>query len=322
MNTARRQLLALGALLPLAATLRAQARPEQLRMLVPYAPGGAADTLARALAERLGAADGGVPVVVDNRPGGGTVIASQAAATAPADGRTLLLVGASFLVQPHLLIKPPYDARRDFEPVLLCASNPHLLAVHPSVPAANLREFIAWAKAHADKAAYASFGRGSSGHLGFELLKKQAGFDMLHVPYKGGAPALQALLSGDVSAMLTDLPQALPFVRSGKLKAIAVGSAQRDASLPEVRTVSESGVAGFVSESWFGFVVRKGTPKGRLDPLHAALAAALDAPAVKAGLDTIGLRRMGGTAERFAAYLEREESRLVEALRFARVEPE
>lgn len=322
MNTPRRRLLALGVLLPMAATLRAQARPESLRMLVPYAPGGAADALARALAERLGAADGGGPVVVDNRPGGGTVIASQATSLAPADGRTLMLVGASFLVQPHLLVKPPYDARRDFEPVVLCASNPHLLAVHPDVPAANLREFVSWAKAHADKAAYASFGRGSSGHLGFELLKKQAGFDMLHVPYKGGAPALQALLSGDVSAMLTDLPQALPFVRSGKLKAIAVGSAQRDASLPEVRTVSESGVPGFVSESWFGFVVRKGTPKERLSLLHTALAAALDSPTLRTSMNAIGLRLMGGTTERFATYLEREDSRLVEALRFARVEPE
>ncbi|RUR71261.1 tripartite tricarboxylate transporter substrate binding protein [Variovorax guangxiensis] len=321
MNASRRQLLAMGALLPFAGATRVYANPGHLRILVPYAPGGAADTLARALAERL-SSSGGSAALVDNRPGGGTVIATQAALQAPADGQTLLLIGASFLVQPRLLVKAPYDALKDFDPVILCASNAHLLAVHPSVPVGSLRDFIAWARANTGKGAYASFGRGSSGHLGFELLKKKAGFDMLHVPYKGGAPALQALVGGEVSAMLTDLPQALPFVRSGKLKALAVGSVQRDMSLPEVPTFPEAGVLGFESESWFGLTVRRATAKEQVRELNASAASALAAPELVKSMNTIGLRVVGGEPQAFRSYLEREDARLKEALRLAQIEPE
>ena len=215
-NPMRRRLaLAAAALASLggrAGTVAAQAGAGTLRLVVPYAPGGVGDQLARAVAERIGPVLG-QRVLVDNKPGGGTVIGTQLALTAPADGQTLLFVAASFVIQPQLAARPVYDAARDFAPLALMASNPHLLVVHPSVPAATLKELAAWAQTRQGAAAFASFGNGSSGHLGFELLKKAAGFDMVHVPYKGGAPAMQDLLAGQVAAMLTDLPQAVAHVK-------------------------------------------------------------------------------------------------------------
>lgn len=280
----------------------------QTRIIVPYPPGGASDALARALAERLSLSMGH-RVLVDNKPGGGAVIGTQAALAAPADGQTLLLMAASFVIQPQLLAKAPYDAKQDFVPVIHAASNPHVLVVHPSTPATNLAEFIAWAKAQRGAASFASFGNGSSGHMGFERLKKAAGIDLIHVPYKGSAPAMQNLLGGQVPAMLTDLPQALPFIKSGKIKAIAVGSASRDSTLPEVPTFAEAGLKGLVSESWFGFVVRAGTPPEQVVQLNRAIQAALRDPSMKSALEPTGLNLLGGTPEQFGAFLASETSR-------------
>jgi tripartite-type tricarboxylate transporter receptor subunit TctC len=320
----RRTWLAAGAAL-LAAQMtpaRAQAPARQLRILVPFAPGGPADTLARALAERLAPVLAGTRVFVDNKPGGGTVIATQAALAAPADGQTLLLVAASFVVQPQLLARPPYDMARDFVPLTLAATNPHLLVVHPDVPAANLQEFIAWARAQRGAGTYASFGNGSSGHLGFERFKKAAGIALVHVPYKGGSPAMQDLLGGQVSAMLTDLPQALPHVRSGRLKAIAVAAPQRDAALPGVPTFGEAGLAGFESHSWFGFAVRTGTAPDSVRQLATALHAALHDPATRASLESTGLDLQGSTPQAFRDFLAREAARTAEAIKAAGIRPE
>lgn len=322
MNASRRFWMAAttAQLLGAAGLARAQAAARQGRIIVPYAPGGAADTLARALAQRLEEPMGS-RVVVDNRPGGGTVIGTQAAAAAPADGQTLLVVAASFVIQPLLLAKPPYDPLRDFSAITLAATNPHVLVVHPSVPAETLAQFVDWAKAQRGMAAYASFGNGSSGHLSFEMLKKEAGFDMVHVPYKGGAPAMQDLLAGQVSAMLTDLLPALPFIKSGKFRAIAVGSAHRDAALPSTPTFTEAGLRGFESQSWFGLMVRSEVRPETVQGLGSAVNAALRDPAMQAPLEAAGLQLVGGSPAQFRDFLARETSRYREAIRVAKLQP-
>jgi len=324
-NPMRRRLaLAAAALASLggrAGTVAAQAGAGTLRLVVPYAPGGVGDQLARAVAERIGPALG-QRVLVDNKPGGGTVIGTQLALTAPADGQTLLFVAASFVIQPQLAARPVYDAARDFAPLALMASNPHLLVVHPSVPAATLKELAAWAQTRQGAAAFASFGNGSSGHLGFELLKKAAGFDMVHVPYKGGAPAMQDLLAGQVAAMLTDLPQAVAHVKAGKLRAIAVASPARAAALPEVPTLQEAGLAGFTSQSWYGLVLRSGTPPAQLQRLHAAVEAALNDRSLHAALEPAGLDFINQGGAAFGTFMAREAARYGDAIRLAGIKPE
>lgn len=314
MNLQRRHAVALGASLLLAAGLPVRAQGNAGRFVVPYAAGGTGDMLSRAVAERIGASLGRT-IVVDNKPGGGTVIGTQSAAQAPADGQTLLFVAASFVIQPQLLAKPPYDALRDFAPVTLMASNPHVLVVHPSVPAKTLPEFLAWARAN--KAAFASFGNGSSGHLGFELFKKAGGFDMVHAAYKGSAPATQDLLAGTVQAMFADLPQVVNHVRAGKLRAIAVGSARRDPALPEVPTLGEAGLPGFLSQSWYGVVVKAGTPADAVQKLQAAITAALADPRLRQALEPTGLEFIGSSSTEFAAFLKSEAARYGEAIRLS-----
>lgn len=317
MNSLRRTLIACGAAFALSASLPVQAQSEgPIKIVVPYAPGGVGDTLSRAVAERM-AVTLGENVVVDNKPGGGTVIGTQTAGLAPADGRTLLFVAASFVIQPQLLASPPYDAGRDFVPLTLMASNPHLLVVHPGVPASTLKELVEWAGKRQGAATFASFGKGSSGHLGFELLKKAGNFSMVHVPYKGGAPAMQDLLAGHVDAMLTDLPQAVASVRAGKLKAIAVAAGQRDAALPEVPTLQESGLSGFESRSWFGLVVRAGTPVEATTRLTNAVNDALRDPSLRERLQATGLTFHGSSPAEFAKFLQAETTRYAEAIRIS-----
>ena len=304
------------AVLPASSAL-AQSFPSQpMRFIVPYAPGGGGDTLARTLGEHV-SRQLGQPLVVENRAGGGTLIGSQAAASAPANGHTLLFVAASFIINPHLVAKMPFDPARDFVPVTLMASNPHVLVVHPSVPAANLREFVDWAQGRKGGATFASFGNGSSGHLGFELLKKAAGFDMVHVPYKGVAPATTDLIGGQVDAMLTDLPLAVAHVQSGKLKAIAVASEGRVPTLPAVPTFAEAGLGGFTSKSWYGLVVRTGTPEEAISKLNAAFVAALRDPAVREKLAAMGMDAIGSGAAEFGRFMKDESVRYGEAVRIS-----
>ncbi|HLT25923.1 MAG TPA: tripartite tricarboxylate transporter substrate binding protein [Zeimonas sp.] len=300
-----------------AASAVAQSFPDQpVRIVVPYSPGGSGDTLTRTLAEQVSKRFG-QSVVVENKPGGGTVIGAQAVANAPADGLSLLFVAASFVINEHLMPKLPFKPLADFAPVTLAASNPHVLVVHPSVPANDLQEFIAWAKARNGQATFASFGNGSSGHLGFELLKKAAGFDMVHVPYKGVAPATTDLIGGQVDAMLSDLPQVIQYVTSGKLKAIAIAAAERAPTLPEVPTMDESGLKDFRSGSWYGFVVRAGTPEQAIARWSEALVAALHEPSVQARLEQLGMDTIASTREAFGRFLASESQRYAEAVRLS-----
>lgn len=287
-----------------------------MTLIVPYAAGGTGDALARILGEAVGKTTA-LTVVVDNKPGGGTVIGTLAAKTAPTDGRTLLINAASSVINPYLMPKMAYDINKDFTPVSLLASNPHILVVHPKVPVDDLAGFVAWARQKKGAASYASFGNGSSGHLGFELFKKTAGIDMLHVPYKGVAPAANDLLGGQVDAMLTDLAQVVPQIRAGKLKAIAIASESRTVLLPTVPTFTEAGLPGFTSKSWFGLLVRSETPSEQVAQLNKVFAAALREPAVKEKLAQAGMDPVGSTAAMFSAFMAAESRKYGEAVRFS-----
>lgn len=275
-----------------------------VKIVAPFAPGGTGDTLARILAEKLGTM-WKTPVIVENRQGGSAIVATQMIANAPADGHTLLVSASNFTINPSLFPKLPYDTAKDFSPVVLLATNPHILIVNPSVPAKDLKEFIAWAKAKKGTATYASFGNGSSGHLGFERFKRAAGIDMIHVPYKGAAPAISDLLGGQVDAMLSDTQQVVQYLPTGKIRAIASASIVRSSSLPEVQTFTEGGLTGFASTSWYGLIAKAGTPPAVLDEINQAVASVLSQPEVKARLHTMGVDTATGSPKDFENFLQK-----------------
>ena len=246
-----------------------------ITLIVPFPAGGAADVLARAAANAA-AVSLGQTVVVDNRPGAGGNIGVAAAASAPADGYTMLLGHISpMVINPHTYSKVPVDPQKEFTPIGLISAGPMILVVHPSVPARNLQEFIAYAKSHPNALNYASAGSGGTTHVAMELLASKAGIRMTHVPYKGGAPALQDLLAGRVQAMNDSLPQLLPYTKDGRLRAIAVTGAQRSVYAPDVPTAAESGLPDYVLSGWLGIFARSQTPPDVLRKWKQALDAGL-----------------------------------------------
>lgn len=276
-----------------------------IRLVVPFAAGGGTDLVMRAVADAV-AAEWKATIVIENKPGAGTTLGAVAVAQAPPDGYTLLANTASFLISPHLMAKPPYDAAADFAPVALVASSPHVLVVGPHVPATSLAAFTAWAKAQPRPPTFASFGSGSSSHLGYEILRGRLDLAMVHVPYRGAAPALIDLLGGRVDTMLADLSAVAEHVKSGAVRALAITGERRAASLPEVPTIAEAGVAGFRSESWFGLVARAGTPPDLVRRWNEAVVAALATPAVRGKLETIGIEPLGSGPEAFGAFMRGE----------------
>ncbi|WP_435503130.1 tripartite tricarboxylate transporter substrate binding protein [Variovorax sp. LT1R20] len=295
--------------------------PRPVKIVAPYAPGGTGDTLSRILAEKL-ALVWQTPAVVENRPGGSAVVATQMIANSPGDGHTLLVSASNFTINPFLLSKLPYDSARDFAPVALLATNPHILIVNPSVPARNLKEFIAWAKAKKGAGTYASFGNGTSGHLGFERFKHATGVDMIHVPYKGAVPAISDLMSGQVDAMFCDTQQVLQFLPSGKIRAIASASATRAATLPEVQTFAEGGVPGFISTSWFGLIAKADTPPAVLAEINRDVIKVLQQPEVKARLYTMGVDAVGSSQKDFGAFLQNNTREYGDIIRSAGIRAE
>ncbi|KXA76489.1 hypothetical protein AW878_17990 [Bordetella pseudohinzii] len=289
-----------------------------ISFIVPYAPGGPSDVVARALGQEVAKA-AGQSVVVENRPGGGTVIGTQAMLAQPADGQTINLAAASFVVVPHLLPKSPYDAARDVAPVTLLFSNPHVLVVSPKVAATDLKSFIEWAKSHKGQASYSSFGVGSSGHLGFERFKSAAGIDLLHVPYKGAAPAATAVLSGEVEASFADVGAVMPYIKTGKLRAIAVAGEHRSEALPNVPTFAEAGMPGFVSQTWVGLITKAGVAPDRIERLNRLFADALAQPSVKTLLLQFGLEARPGTPAAFADFMAQEDKANAEIIRAANI---
>jgi len=276
-----------------------------VRLVVPFPPGGFNDQLARILGQKLHEA-WGQTVVVENRPGGGSQIGTQAVATAAPDGYTLLIASFAFAVNPALYAKLPYDTLRDFTPVVLCASTPNLLVVGREVPVKSLKELLALAKSKPGELAYASAGIGSSNHLSMEMLKARAGIDLIHVPYKGSAPAVIDVVGGRVQAMFDNAPNVLPQVQSGKLRALAVTSPRRFALMPELPTVAESGIREFEVSVWFGIVAPGRTPQPVIDRINKDINRILLLPEVQSTFRLQGVEPIGGTPEQFTVYLRNQ----------------
>lgn len=293
-----------------------------LRLIVPFAPGGGNDTVARAVATQLSASLG-QPVVVDNRAGAGGVVGAEMAAKAPADGYTLFLGGVgSLAVNPHIIPKISYDALKDFAPVVLLASAPSVVAVGPKVPYKTIQEMTAYAKANAGRINFASNGNGSSAHIATVLYETMAGVEMTHVPYKGLAPAMSDLLSGQVDIMFSSVVAITPQIKAGKLRALAVTGAKRSSLLPEVPTLAESGLAGYEAGSWYGLLVPAGTPADIVRRLNTESVKALRQAAVRDSLSGEGAEVIGGTPEDFARHIRTEHARIGKMLRDGRLKME
>src|SRR5712692_6831258 len=267
------------AALSFAAVVLAQGYPSKpIRLIVPFAAGGGNDNVARLVGKRL--SDGlGQQIIIDNRPGAGGVVGAELAAKSAPDGYTLFLGGVgSHAINPNLHERLLYDPIRDFAPVILLASAPLILVLHPSVPADSIREFIALARAKPDQLNYASNGNGSSSHLAAVMFDSMAGVDMVHVPYKGLSPALTDLLSGRVQLMFSSVVAILPHIKAGKLRGLAVTGSRRLASMPNLPTIAESGLPGYEASSWYGVLAPAGTPREIVARLNAELVKALEQP--------------------------------------------
>jgi len=296
---------ALAACLPAAALAAWPDKP--IRMVVPYAAGGGADAAARVVGQRLGAALG-QQVVVDNRAGAGGTIGADAVAKAAPDGYTVLFDASAFAANPALR-KLPYDAQKDFVPVSLVVVAPNLFVVPPQAPYRTMGEFIDFARSHPGRLNYASAGNGSASHLAGETLADLARLDLVHVPYKGGAPALNDVMGGQVSSYFGNTASTLGHVTGGKLRALAIGSRKRSPLLPNVPTLIESGLAGFESQEWNGVFVPRGTPAEVVQRLGREIQAAVADPAVKAKLTQLGLEPVGSSPQEFAAFVQAETAR-------------
>lgn len=294
----------------------AQAYPVRpIRLIVPQSAGGSTDLVARPLARQLSEALG-QPVVVENRPGAGSVIGTDLVSKAAPDGYTLLAVAASFTISPSLYKQLPFDPVRDFAPVTLLSAFPNVLVVKASLPVHSVRELIALARSRPGQLNYGSSGIGTGTHLSMELFKHLAGIEMVHVAYKGGAPAVNALLAGEVQVNLATISTALPQIRAGKLRALAVTSRERSAAMPEVPTIAESGVPGFDYSSWIGLLAPAKTPQSVIARLGAEAAKAIRTPEIKAILALEGAEPVGDSPGEFAAIIQTEIARwkkLVEA---------
>jgi len=306
----RRAFVASACTLLLGAAAQAVAQPETypsrpLRLVVPHPPGGFTDMLARLLSERLSARLG-QPVVVDNKTGGGSVVGTSTVASAAPDGYTALVVAVDHAINVTLMPKVPYDAVKDFTPVIRAAFSPMLLVAHPSMSANSLKEFITLAKSNPGKINFASAGIGSGAHLAMELFRHQAAIDIVHVPYRGNGPATADLLSGQVSAMFLQAGVAKPLVEAGRIKVLATPSPQRLTLMPDVPTMAESGMPDFQVRPWFGIMAPAGTPGPIVNRLNAELDAVLRQPDVAKRLADQGASYEPNSSAEFTAFLSSE----------------
>ena len=299
----------------LAATLAgfpaaAQVYPAKpIRLIVPYPPGGPTDFVGRAVGQKITEA-WKQQVVVENRAGAASAVGTEVAARAPADGYTLLLgTSAGFCINPALGGKLPYDPERDFAPISLLVINPQILVVHPSLPVTSVKSLIALAKSRPGQINYASVGNASPAHLGMEMLKRMAGIDMVHVPYKGTSPAVTDILAGNVSLMFNSMPSVLPQVHAGRLRGIAVGSGKRSPAAPDIPTVSEAGVPGFEYVTWYGLFTPTGTPREIVSRLHAQVVKILADPELARRFASQGAEPQSTTGEQLAQYRRAEHER-------------
>jgi tripartite-type tricarboxylate transporter receptor subunit TctC len=276
---------------------------------VPFPPAGGGDIVGRAVGERLSERLG-QQVVIDNRGGASTVIGAELAARAPRDGYTLMLApNTTMAVLPSLRRDLPYDPVRDFEPVSLLTTSPYLLVVHPALPAANVKELIALAKAKPGRIDYATPGRGTSNHLAAEMFKLMSGADFRHVPFKGTAQAYTSVMGGHVSMMFVSTASALPHVKAGRLRALGISTAQRNPAVPDIPTLAEAGVPGYHAASWAGIVAPRGTPRAIVDKLNALLAEVLRESELRQRLAAQGYDPEPSTPKAFADFIRSELAR-------------
>jgi tripartite-type tricarboxylate transporter receptor subunit TctC len=276
-----------------------------VRFVVPFPPGGTVDTLARTVAPSMSKALG-QSVVIENRPGANTVIGGELVARAPADGHTLLFMAPSFTVNPFVQVKLPFDPLKDFSGVTRIAFNPLIICVHPSLPVKTVKELVALARARPGELTWGVASVIGGGRLAGEMFKDAAKIDITVVPYGGGAPAMTAVLGGHTSMLVGNLLDCSPHIPSGKMRAIAVTSAARSETLPNVPTIAESGYPGFDAINWFGAVARAGAPRTALERLSTEFARALQLPEVKEPLGRLGLTPAAMTPAEFDAYIRRE----------------
>jgi tripartite-type tricarboxylate transporter receptor subunit TctC len=294
------------ALAAVSANAIAQTYPDHpVRIVVPFPPGGGNDSMGRILAHKL-TESLGKQFVIDNRGGANGMVGSELVAKAPKDGYTLMVNGANFVTTPSLYAKPTYDPIKQFEPISLLAIAPNVLVVHPSVPAKNVKELIALAKAKPKEINFAGSGSGSTPHLAGELFKTMTKADMLHVPYRGTGPAITGLLSGEVPTMFMPALAAVPLVNSGRVRAIAVTSRERLPALPNLPTVSESGLKGYESSQWYGFLAPAGTPGDIVNLLNGHSMKIMQTPEMKKQMADAGSLAVGSTRETFAKHLADE----------------
>jgi tripartite-type tricarboxylate transporter receptor subunit TctC len=304
----RAALCALALLVPGTATLGQDVPARPIRLIVPFAPGGSVDFLARIIGQKLAEA-ARQQVVVDNRPGAGGNLSAELAASAPPDGHTLYLCSPSFVVNPSLYRKIAYDPFRDFAPVTLLATTQNVLVAHPSLPAKNVRMLIALARAQPGAINYASTGSGSSGHLTMELFRSMARIDLVHVPYKVIGQALADLIAGQVTLWFPSLPGALPHIKGGKITALAVGGSKRSAALPAAPTVAESGLPGFDASTWYAMLMPAGAPKPVVDQLHNQFVAIVNTTDVQERFAAQGLEPVASTPAQLADHLRSESAK-------------
>jgi len=301
-------LILLGAIALVAPPMAgAQAYPSRpVKLVVPFPPGGSLDIAGRLIAQRL-TEMWGQAVVVENKPGAGGNIGADFVAKSTPDGYTILLGALStHAVNPNLYAKMPYDAVKDFAPITLIATTPNVLVVNAATPVGNVREFIAWTRANPGKLAFGSGSNGSAGHLAGELYKVDTGTDAVHIPFKGGAPATQALLAGDTQFMFDNLANAMAQVKAGKLKALAVTTAERSKLVPELPTMAEAGLQGFDISTWYGLFAPAGTPTAIVAKWNADVTKILTTPDVRAKLMADGAEPAPDTPEQFAQMISRE----------------
>jgi tripartite-type tricarboxylate transporter receptor subunit TctC len=329
MTLTRRRALAASTLLAPAlipAVARAQAPsgwPRQsIRFVVPFAPGGTSEIVARTVAQEL-SKQLGQTVFVDNKGGGAGIPAMIDVAKAAPDGHTIIMghVG-SLAVNPYIFNNPPYDVNRDFMPVTLLAKVPNLFAIHPDVPAKDFREFVAYVKKNPGKLDYGSAGNASAGHLAMEYLKMVTGMFITHIPYRGTGPQLTDLLAGRTQATSAGLPALLPHIKAGKLRAIAVGTAQRIPALPDVPTVAEMGFKDFETSQWYGILVPAGTPRDIVKRLQEESLKALRSSSVTSRFTNDGATGGGGPPEEFAAFIAQQQKTWSDIVKRAGIKPD
>lgn len=290
-----------------------------VRLIVPYAPGGGTDIIARIVAQDL-SQTWGASVIVDNRAGATGVLGMQLAATSTPDGHTMVLNSLGLSYPPALMAKPPYDVVKDFTPVSMVAIQPFIYVVLPTLGVTSIKELIALAKAKPGYIRYGSGGPGGASHLGIELLRSMTGIELTHVPYKGTGPALTAMLAGEIHVQLIGISSVVPHMKSGRMRVLAVSGSRRSAAAPEVPTVAESGAQGYAYDVWYGMLFPAGVPRPVVVSANAHMNKVLGAPALKQRFETLGMEPAGSTSEEFAKAINEDVVRWTPLAKSARVQ--